>query len=60
MRNTENEKTTITLENCYGEYSIKLNESDLDIHETMDRLIKPLLVAAGFSEQTVDEYFGME
>ena len=49
--------TKNTLENEFGTYTIapKLMASTIDNH--YEYLIKPLLVASGFGEKTVEDYF---
>lgn len=49
-------KTSITLKNCYGEYSISVPETDLTIVELFEGLINPILLAAGYAQSTIDDY----
>ena len=48
-----NKPTVFTLKNGYGEYSVSVNHSDLDIIQMFD-LVRSLLLAAGYSEQSID------
>lgn len=47
--------TRITLETRYGRYVVEVPDDDLDISRVLDALIKPVLLAAGFVESTVDK-----
>jgi len=44
--------TKITLENCYGKFSVESNLDDMDINNIMESLVQPLLLAAGYSIDT--------
>ena len=48
--------TSITLYNQYGDYTISLNEDDLNMDDMFSELIKPLLLAAGYQPENIDEY----
>lgn len=48
--------TAITLENENGQYRIKIPKTALNISDMFEDLIEPLLVAAGFSQDTIDDY----
>ena len=48
----------ITLTDEHGTYSIDSSHNPVTIIEIIDYLLKPVLLAAGFSEQTVNEAFG--
>jgi len=50
--------TKITLEICYGTYSISVPKDDLDIYEIGDELLIPLSWAAGVHPDVVDKLFG--
>jgi len=52
--------TTMTLYGKYGKYSITVNRGDLTIGDILADVVRPLLLAAGYSEQNVDEYLGLE
>ena len=47
----------ITIESYDKMYSTQTKHDDLTIEEYMD-IFKGLLVSSGFSQNTVDEYFG--
>lgn len=51
------EKTTkITLENEHGTYSVEIRNTELTINALVRDVVKPVLLAAGYSESLVDEY----
>lgn len=50
----------MTLRNQYGSYSITKNMGDLPIGDILADLVRPLLLAAGYSEQNIEEYLGPE
>ena len=54
------QKTKITLKNEYGVYSIEVKKEDMNIDEMFSDLIVPVLVASGYSQETVDRYLGEE
>ena len=47
--------TQIILKNGYGEFAVKINKTDMNIGEMFDDLIKPVLLAAGYAEETIDK-----
>jgi len=53
-------KTTMSLRNPYGQYTVTVNEADLPIGDILEDVVKPLLLAAGYSEQNIEEYLGLE
>lgn len=53
-------KTTLTLENQYGKYTIEVNKTDLSIDQLFEELIDPMLHAMGYAQETIDEYLGRE
>lgn len=53
-------KTTMTLRNQYGRYSITKNMGDLPIGDILADLVRPLLLAAGYGEKNIEEYLGPE
>jgi len=58
--NEEKESTSITLQNCYGEYTIKINDTDMDISSVLINLVVPVLLAAGYHRNSVKEYIEVE
>ena len=48
--------TRITLTTCYGEFSVSTNRDDLDLADTFAKLIEPMLLAAGYSQESIDAY----
>ena len=50
-------KTTMTLENEHGKYSVTVNEDHLNLDGVIQRLLEPLLLAASYSEKTISDYF---
>lgn len=51
-------KTTLTLENEYGTYTISVNKTDMPIYEVMDELVEKVLLAAGYHINNVNEVLG--
>ena len=49
--------TEITLKNENGEYVIRLNEDNMTIGRLIQFTIEPVLLAAGYSQSLIDEYF---
>lgn len=49
--------TKITLENCYGKYSVEVEEDDLRLDEVINQLIEPVLLGATYSRKNIDEMF---
>ncbi len=56
----ERTTTTIILINNYGKYEVSVDRVDLDIYNIMDDVIKPVLMASGFAEETIDKYLDNE
>jgi len=50
-----NKPTTITIRNGYGKYSVSVDRSDLSISEMIE-CVRRVVLAAGYSEKSVDEY----
>jgi len=51
------EKTTkVTLENEHGTYSVEVKDIELTIDELIRNVIKPAILAAGYSEKLVNEH----
>ena len=48
--------TRLTLTNCYGEFSAKVIHDDLHIGE-MFQMFESVLLAAGYSQELIDELF---
>ncbi len=47
--------TRMTLENEYGTYSIEIYHADPSASAVMTDLVRPLLLAAGYTPDTVDD-----
>lgn len=52
--------TTMTLYTKYEEYSITVYRGDLPLGDIITSVVRPLLLAAGYGEQIIDEYLGPE
>lgn len=52
--------TKLTLKNRYGRYQIELDREDLTFDELFEELVRPLMLAAGYTEHTIDEYLGAD
>lgn len=50
----------ITLENQHGIYTIEVKEGIEYIGDYVEQLIIPVLISAGFSTETVNDYLGRE
>jgi hypothetical protein len=48
--------TIVTLENQYHKINIEVPETDLDAGDFVNQLLRPLMLAAGYSESTVNDY----
>ena len=51
----EEETTAICLRNCYGEYTIISKNTDMALGDIVDLLVVPLLLAAGYAQENIDE-----
>ena len=49
-------KTTLTLENGYGKYTVEIPEMDLSIASMFDLLVIPVLLASGYAEGSIENY----
>jgi len=49
--------TALTLTNEFGSYSVTVNDDGLTMPVLIQRLVKPVLLAAGYHPNTVDKYF---
>jgi hypothetical protein len=52
------ETTKIQFTNCYGTYSIEMNDTDMDIDDVVINLVKPLLLAVGYHPNSVADALG--
>lgn len=52
------ETTTLTLTNCYGEFSVTVNQTDMPLHDVMGELVRSVLLAAGYHAKLVDSVVG--
>ena len=50
--------TKITLKDAYGEYNIEVPRTDLSIDEAFRDLVRPVLLAAGYSKEIIDKIMG--
>ena len=48
--------TSITLENCYGKYTVEIDRDDMDMEETVCLLVRPVILAAGYTEANVNDW----
>ena len=49
--------TCATLETKYGKVSVAVNKTDMNIIDLFKQVIEPLLLAAGYSQETISSYF---
>lgn len=49
--------TKITLENQYGKYSAEIVKEDMAMDVVLEELIIPVLMAAGFGDETIRKAF---
>lgn len=47
----------ISLTNEYGTYTIELEQEYVQLNDYIENLIIPVLLAAGFVQESIDEYF---
>ena len=50
----------LTLENDYGKYSVEIKGSDQTLDDLFEQAIEPLLVAIGYSKDSIDKYLSGE
>lgn len=50
----------ITFKNQYGTYSIEIPDDDLDIKEVAEKLLVPVLLAAGYHIKAIEKYIKNE
>lgn len=48
--------TNMSFENSYGHYAVSLPKDDLPLDEIIDSLVRPLLLAAGYHEESINNY----
>lgn len=51
-------KTTLTLEDGYGTYTISVNKQDMSIDEVVEELVEKVLLAAGYHINSINEVLG--
>ena len=51
-----NEFTEITLRNKYGEYTIRVPQGDMLIGELFDDVVVPVMLAAGYQRESLDNW----
>jgi len=49
--------TQITINDGYATHSTRVDEIDLDIDNLYQRVLLPTLLAVGYSESVIEEYF---
>jgi hypothetical protein len=47
----------ITLESEYGKYEIEVPGNDLDVNDVVESLLKPVMLAAGYHPDNVNDVF---
>ena len=52
--------TSITLSTQHGNYTISLPKDDMNINEVMQELVKPVLLAATYQPESINEYIPEE
>ena len=52
----EQNMTSITIETSYSTIKIEVDKDDMTMTEVITDLIRPVIIAAGYSEQTVNEW----
>lgn len=52
------DQTSITLKNENGEYTVVMYETEMNLDSVISNLVKPVLLATGYSSQLVDEILG--
>ena len=50
--------TSITITDQYGTYTVTKNDDDMTIGDVIEYLVKPVLLACGYSNSNVKELFG--
>ena len=53
-------ETTIAIKNDYGEYTITVPQKDVTLAEMMEKLVRPILRAAGYPETALIDWFESE
>lgn len=48
--------TSLTLESSYGQYIVTVPRDDLLIGEIIDDLVRPILLASGYHEESINSY----
>ena len=51
--------TRLVLENENGRYSIEIKKEMITISEFFDELVVPILLAAGYSEKLIQDYYSV-
>jgi len=51
------ETTAVTISNCFGDYSIKVKDTDMTVSAMFEDLIIPAMLAAGYHRDSIGEYF---
>lgn len=52
--------TKLTLENKDGVYSVQLDRMCMNIHDVMQEIVGPVLLAAGYHPDHINEYLTEE
>jgi hypothetical protein len=50
--------TKISIRNEHGEYSVEVNKTGMPLSELLEEVIEPALLAAGYSQNAIDECMG--
>jgi hypothetical protein len=53
-------QTTIEFKNKHGEYKISVNKDEMTIGEVFEDLIEPVLLAAQYRQEQIDDYLDNE
>jgi len=54
------DRVALTLEMNRLEVRTTLHEENLELPDFMERLVEPMLLAAGYPQKAVDEYWGRD
>jgi len=55
-REEEQNMTSITIETSYSKITIEVDKEDMTMGELISDIIRPAILAIGYSEQTVNEW----
>ena len=60
MSKEERDYTSLTLENEDGIYTVKVQRTELSVGSVIDDLVMSVLLAAGYSENSIKKYLDVE